>query len=253
MPDDHTGPPVISDPERPQDLIGEIQRSLRHLAASGWGGFECAPQTMERLDAWSRPPSRPKEKLEQISADLGDCRRCKLCHQRRHIVFGQGDPRADLVFVGEGPGEDEDRQGVPFVGAAGQLLTRIIEAMGLKREAVYICNVIKCRPPGNRNPEPDEIGACLPFLRRQIEAIGPRYICTLGAVAAQVLLETEDPLGRLRGRFQDYRGIRLMPTYHPAYLLRYPEKKRAVWQDVQQLMAALAPVPDHGLPVSNND
>ena len=253
MPDEHIGPPVISDPERPQDLIAEIQRSLQHLAAGGWGGFECAPQTMERLDSWNRPPSRPKEELEQISADLGDCRRCKLWRQRRHIVFGQGDPRAALVFVGEGPGEEEDRQGVPFVGAAGQLLTRIIEAMGLQREAVYICNVIKCRPPGNRNPEPDEIAACLPFLRRQIEAIDPRYICTLGAVAAQALLETQEPLGRLRGRFQDYRGIRLMPTYHPAYLLRYPEKKRAVWQDVQQLMAALVPAPERGLSVSNDD
>jgi DNA polymerase len=225
----------------PASLIDDIRRSLEHLAAAGWRGFDCAPETLARLAAWDRPLECPPgpATLEHIAADLGDCRRCKLWRGRRRIVFGAGPSRAALVLVGEGPGQEEDRQGLPFVGAAGELLTRIIAAMGLKREAVYICNVIKCRPPDNRNPEPDEIAACLPFLRRQIAAIRPRCICTLGAVAAQALLGTQAPLGQLRGRFQQYDGIALMPTYHPAYLLRYPEKKRAVWQDIQQVMAAL--------------
>ncbi len=245
------------------DLVTEIQRSLQWLAHAGWKGFHCDPQTLARLESWSRPafpPSSPgpvaanqerragepqkalqagPETLEQIQADLGDCRRCKLCAQRRHIVFGQGDPRARLVFVGEGPGQDEDRQGEPFVGAAGQLLTKIVQAMGLSRQQIYICNIIKCRPPGNRTPEPDEITACLPFLRRQLETIAPACICALGAVAARTLLETDLPIGKLRGRFHDYRGIPVMPTFHPAYLLRNPEQKRSVWQDVQQIMALL--------------
>ena len=230
--------PPEPNPQNAHRLIAEIQRSLQQLAATGWRGFDCAPQTLERLADWSRPPVR-RETLDRIRTDLGDCRRCKLWRHRRRIVFGQGNPGARLVFVGEGPGEDEDRQGVPFVGAAGQLLTRIIEAMGLTREAVYICNVIKCRPPGNRNPEPDEINACLPFLHRQLAAIGPAYICSLGAVATRTLLSTEAPIGKLRGRFHPFRGTPLMPTYHPAYLLRNPESKRAVWQDVQQLMGPL--------------
>jgi len=181
--------------------------------------------------------------LTRIRSDLGDCRRCKLCAQRRHIVFGQGDPKARIVFVGEGPGQDEDLAGEPFVGAAGQLLTRIIQAMGLSRQQVYICNIIKCRPPGNRTPEPDEIAACIPFVRRQLAAIAPAYICALGAVAARALLKTDLPIGKLRGRFHDYRGTPVMPTFHPAYLLRNPEQKRAVWQDVQQIMARLGLAP----------
>ena len=231
----------MPDPEDPRHLIAELRRSLGHLSAAGWRGFDCAPSTLQRLNAWDRmsPNAAATENLQQIALDLGDCRRCKLWRHRRRIVFGVGDPKAELVFIGEGPGEDEDRQGVPFVGAAGQLLTRIIQAMGLSRETVYIGNVIKCRPPGNRNPEPDEVSACLPFLHRQIATIQPRYICTLGAVAAQTLLDTQAPIGRLRGRFHAYRGIPLMPTYHPAYLLRNPEHKRDVWEDVQQLMAAL--------------
>lgn len=253
---------------RPPDLIEEIQRSLRSLSDAGWRGFDCAPETLQRLAAWSRPvgadahrtapprsdpaettaagppghaaaASAGEETLDDVRADLGDCRRCKLCEGRRHIVFGAGDSRARLVFVGEGPGQDEDRQGEPFVGAAGQLLTRIIAAMGLGRESVYICNVIKCRPPGNRNPEPDEVAACLPFLRRQLLVIRPAAICALGAVAAGTLLGTDAPLGRLRGRFHDWEGTPLMPTYHPAYLLRNPGGKRAVWEDVQQIMDRL--------------
>jgi uracil-DNA glycosylase family 4 len=167
---------------------------------------------------------------------LGDCRRCRLANERTCIVFGEGDPRAKLVFVGEGPGFEEDRQGKPFVGAAGQLLTRIIEAIKLSRSQVYICNIIKCRPPENRNPMPDEIKCCSPFLERQIAAIQPDFICALGTFAAQTLLQTATPISRLRGRFHQYRGIKVLPTYHPAYLLRNPDKKRDVWEDMKMLM-----------------
>jgi DNA polymerase len=171
-----------------------------------------------------------------IRSDLGDCQRCKLASGRTHIVFGDGHPSARLVFVGEGPGYEEDRKGDPFVGAAGQLLTRIIAAIKLSREQVYICNIIKCRPPGNRNPEPDEIESCLPFLERQIAAIQPDFICALGKVAAQTLLNSSVPISKLRGRFYDYHGIKILPTYHPAYLLRNPDKKREVWEDMKMLM-----------------
>jgi DNA polymerase len=154
-------------------------------------------------------------------------------------VLGEGDLRARLVFVGEGPGYEEDRQGRPFVGAAGQLLTKIIQAMNLRREDVYICNIIKCRPPGNRNPKPAEIKACKPFLVRQLRVIGPEIICALGTFAAQTLLKSDTPISRLRGNFFDFMGIRILPTYHPAYLLRNPDKKRDVWEDMKKLMRAL--------------
>lgn len=179
------------------------------------------------------------ETLETIRTDLGDCRRCKLCSGRTNIVFGSGTPETRLVFVGEGPGADEDEQGLPFVGAAGQLLTKIIEAIQLKREQVYICNVVKCRPPGNRTPEEDEITACSPFLFRQIESIRPRVICCLGAVATQTILGTKAAVGKLRGRFHDFRGISVMPTWHPAYLLRNPAAKRDVWSDVRMIRTLL--------------
>jgi DNA polymerase len=159
------------------------------------------------------------------------------------VVFGVGNPRAALMFVGEAPGFDEDRQGEPFVGAAGQLLTRIIAAIKLRREDVYIANILKCRPPNNRNPKPDEIALCRPYLDRQIELIRPRVICALGKFAAQTLLASDAPISRLRGRFHDYRGIPVMPTYHPAYLLRNPDGKRAVWEDMQQIQARLAGTP----------
>ncbi len=170
---------------------------------------------------------------------IGDCQRCTLAPTRTHIVFGVGNPRADLVFVGEAPGADEDTQGIPFVGKAGQLLTKIIEAMGLHRDNVYIANIIKCRPPGNRNPQPDEIAACEPFLIEQLDIIGPRVICALGTFSAQTLLKTKDPISRLRGRWHAYQGIKLMPTFHPAYLLRNPGEKKAVWEDMQQVMGEL--------------
>jgi len=179
------------------------------------------------------------ESLESIRTDLGDCRRCKLCSGRTNIVFGSGTPQAKLLFVGEGPGADEDAQGLPFVGAAGQLLTKIIEAIQLTRDQVYICNIVKCRPPSNRTPEEDEIAACSPFMFRQIESIRPRVICCLGAVAAQTLLGTKTAVGKLRGRFHDYRGIQVMPTWHPAYLLRNPNAKRDVWDDVKKIRSLL--------------
>jgi uracil-DNA glycosylase len=185
----------------------------------------------------SRPHLLP---LVAIRQDLGDCTRCKL-HTlgRRQIVFGVGNPNADLMFVGEGPGADEDIQGEPFVGRAGQLLTKIVEAIGMKREDVYIANVIKCRPPGNRNPEPDEVEQCEPFLFRQIDAIKPKVIVALGKFAAQCLLRTSEPITRLRGREYTYRDAILMPTYHPAYLLRTPSAKREVWEDMKRVKALL--------------
>lgn len=184
---------------------------------------------------------QPTTDLVSIRADIGDCTRCKLHAQgRSQIVFGVGNPSADLMFVGEAPGADEDAQGVPFVGRAGQLLTKIIEAMGLTRDDVYIANIIKCRPPGNRNPEPDEIAECEPFLLRQIASIQPIVIVALGTFAAHALLKTDLPISRLRGTFHDYHGAKLLPTFHPAYLLRSPEKKRDVWDDMKKVRAVLA-------------
>jgi DNA polymerase len=185
--------------------------------------------------------SSPDAALKAIREDLGDCTRCKL-HTlgRKQIVFGVGNPNADLMFVGEAPGADEDIQGEPFVGRAGQLLTKIIEAIGLSRADVYIANVIKCRPPGNRNPEPDEVEQCEPFLFRQIDTIKPKVIVALGKFAAQCLLRTTDPITRLRGREFKYRDAILIPTYHPAYLLRTPSAKRDVWDDMKKVRAILA-------------
>ena len=181
------------------------------------------------------------ETLEAIAADIGPaCTRCKLCTLgRQQIVFGVGHPRAPLMFVGEAPGEEEDKKGEPFVGRAGQLLTKIIESIGLARDQVYIANVIKCRPPGNRNPEPDEVAACEPFLFRQIDVIKPRVIVPLGKFAAQCLLKTTEPITRLRGRAFDYRGTTLIPTFHPAYLLRNPSAKREVWEDMKKVRSLL--------------
>jgi len=185
------------------------------------------------------PAAGKPGRLEALREELEGCGRCSLGTRRRCLVFGEGNPRAELVFVGEAPGADEDEQGRPFVGAAGQLLTKIIVAMGLKREDVYICNILKCRPPGNRNPLPEEIAACEPFLIRQLEAISPRIICALGSFAAHTLLQSEAPITVLRGRFHSYQGIPLMPTFHPAYLLRNPGAKKQVWEDVQEIMKVL--------------
>ncbi|MCZ6631922.1 MAG: uracil-DNA glycosylase [bacterium] len=173
--------------------------------------------------------------LEAFHQSTLDCQQCRLAQGRRTVVFGSGNPNADILFVGEAPGAEEDRQGVPFVGAAGRLLTRMIESIGLKREAVYIANVIKCRPPGNRDPQRDEIEACEPYLIRQIEMIQPVVICTLGRFAAQTLLQTTESMGRLRGKVFSYRGIKLIPTYHPAALLRNEGWKRPTWEDLKLL------------------
>jgi uracil-DNA glycosylase len=181
----------------------------------------------------------PDDTLLKIRTDLGECTRCKLHKTRNKIVFGDGSAKAQLIFVGEGPGHDEDIQGLPFVGRAGKLLTQMIEAMGLQRKDVYIANVVKCRPPENRLPEKDEITPCSPFLMRQIDAIAPKVIVCLGACAAQTLLETNRGISQFRGQWLDFRGRKLMATYHPAYLLRNPAAKGEVWKDLQKVMAVL--------------
>lgn len=185
-------------------------------------------------------PTGALRTLDEVRRELGDCKRCKLCSGRTQIVFGSGNPHAQLVFVGEGPGAEEDAQGVPFVGAAGQLLTKMITAMGFTRDGVYICNVVKCRPPGNRNPEPEEIAACEPFLKAQLQSLKPKVIVALGKFAAQTLLRDTTPITRLRGQWRSYEGVPLMPTFHPAYLLRNPGEKRLVWLDLQDVMKRFA-------------
>jgi uracil-DNA glycosylase len=193
------------------------------------------------IEMLSRYPGLEKTAtLEELRAFIGDCQRCKLAPLRTHLVFGVGNPEADLMFVGEAPGADEDARGEPFVGRAGQLLTDIIErGMGLRRADVYICNVIKCRPPDNRNPEADEVAECEPFLMRQIDLVQPRAIVALGTFAVQALLKVKTPISRLRGNWHEVRGVKLMPTFHPAYLLRSPGEKRWVWQDIQEVMKLL--------------
>ena len=268
----------VAQSQFPSSILDETLHALRHLAEKGSRGFDCSEHSLSVLNSWKRtagdrrqatdrcpqpaatlpeppepamvaapcessdpPASAFADSLESIQTDMGDCRRCKLSKTRTRIVFGEGSPGAGLMFVGEAPGFDEDQQGMPFVGKAGQLLTRIIHAINLTRDQVYICNVIKCRPPGNRNPEPDEILACSPFLNRQIASIQPEFICALGTFAAQTLLKTTQPISRLRGRFYDYNGIRLLPTFHPSYLLRNPDKKREVWEDMKLLMNEMTP------------
>ena len=194
------------------------------------------PKPAKRNDSG---PGQKSKLLEDLKKEFHDCTMCALSQTRTQVVFGVGDPDAKLMFIGEAPGFDEDRQGEPFVGAAGQLLTKIILAMKLKREDVYIANCLKCRPPNNRSPLPTEIVTCQPILMRQIEIIKPRIICALGKFAAQTLLRTEEPISRLRGRFFDWNGIQLMPTFHPAYLLRNPADKKLVWADVQLVMKEL--------------
>ena len=216
--------------------IDGLKQTLEDLARKGHRGFDCSDSSLEKLAGWGASPAPICETLQDIRLDVGCCQRCRLARGRKNVVFGSGSPAAKLLFVGEGPGFEEDQQGEPFVGPAGQLLTKIIAAIHLSREQVYICNIVKCRPPQNRNPQPDEIETCLQFLDRQIAAIQPDFICALGTVASQTLLNTGTPISRLRGRFHDYKGIKLLPTYHPAYLLRNPEKKRDVWEDMKMLM-----------------
>ena len=240
--------------------MDDLHAHLEFFTELGVDGLRAEPEWRMRAEPAEPPEPRPEplappeppepvqtvqvqvySSLADIRSDLGDCTRCKLHGQgRRQIVFGVGNPNADLMFVGEAPGADEDVQGEPFVGRAGQLLTKIIEAMGLRREDVYIANLLKCRPPGNRNPEPDEVEQCEPFLFRQIDSIKPKVIVALGKFAAQSLLKTTDPITRLRGREFAFREAILMPTYHPAYLLRTPSAKREVWEDMKRVRALLS-------------
>jgi DNA polymerase len=219
-----------------RDLVAGLRRHLEEEKSLGLEGWDGRSSTLEKQVFPGRPsPPTSSMTLEAIREEMGECRRCKLHSTRTQIVFGTGNLQARLVFVGEGPGRDEDLQGQPFVGQAGQLLTKIIQAISLSRQEVYITNIIKCRPPGNRNPEPDEIGACEPFLIKQLEVIRPKLICALGTFAAQTLLKTEEKISLLRGRFHRYQGILLMHTYHPAFLLRNPGHKREVWEDMKKI------------------
>jgi uracil-DNA glycosylase family 4 len=238
------GAAAVSQP--PTAIPGLEESSLPMTAANSRREPEKTPQGLSGI---LPPPSAPSlfeqvdkvkdDTLLRIREDIGECTRCKLHHGRNKIVFGDGNPKAELVFIGEGPGADEDRQGLPFVGRAGKLLTQMIEAMGLQRKDVYICNVVKCRPPENRAPEPDEVATCSPYLLRQIDVIQPKVIVCLGAVAAKTLLETTKGIAQFRGQWLQWRGRKLMATYHPAYLLRNPNAKGEVWKDLQKVMAEL--------------
>jgi uracil-DNA glycosylase family 4 len=238
---DGPAPPAAA--TAPVDALGQTALTLGHPQP------EIRRMDDRPLSSDPGPPSARAESaavagsatsLDELCAAIGDCQRCKLSGGRTQVVFGVGNPRARLVFVGEGPGRDEDLRGEPFVGRAGALLTDIIEkGMKLRRADVYICNVVKCRPPDNRNPEPDEVAACSPFLERQIALVEPEVIVALGKFAAQTLLATSTPITRLRGRWHRYLGVPLMPTFHPAYLLRNPGDKKLVWEDIQQVMARL--------------
>ncbi|HSN13612.1 MAG TPA: uracil-DNA glycosylase [Anaeromyxobacteraceae bacterium] len=248
------------------ELVEETRRHLLWLRDAGFRALPIppAPEAPRRVPAASPAAPAPAERAPSVASgaaaalpyglddkgcgsdgllsirrELGECARCKLSGGRTHLVFGVGNPAAELMFVGEGPGADEDRQGEPFVGKAGQLLTKMIEAMGLRREEVYIANVVKCRPPDNRNPEPDELEACEPFLRAQIAAIRPRVLVALGKFAAQTLLRDPTPITRLRGGWREYEGVRLMPTFHPAYLLRRPAEKAKAWEDLKLVVREL--------------
>lgn len=216
-------------------LIQELKRTLIYQQQLG---LESIPKGQKKV-----METKEAKTLEAIRAELGECTRCRLCDGRTHIVFGVGNPKAQLMFIGEAPGRDEDAQGEPFVGRAGQLLTKIIEAMGMKRPDVYISNIVKCRPPENRAPLPDEIATCIPFLHQQIESIQPKVIVCLGAVAYKALLQTEQNISRVRGQWQEYQGIQVMPTYHPAYLLRNPDAKRFVWEDMKKVRDFLGVTP----------
>lgn len=224
----------------------ELAEHLRYFQDLGVTGISWDPAWRRRGSEAAGLPipvalaRSPAEVLAAIREDIGECTRCKLHGLgRRQIVFGVGNPAADLMFVGEAPGADEDVQGIPFVGRAGQLLTKIIEAIGLTRDDVYIANVIKCRPPDNRNPEPDEVETCEGFLFQQIDSIKPKVVVALGTFAAKALLKTQDPISRLRGRVYEYRGAKLIPTFHPAFLLRSPDRKRDVWEDMKKVRALL--------------
>jgi DNA polymerase len=224
----------------PLDELADLARTLRaqlvrHAAAGTWA----APGGATVRGEIPEPPASTRVALPQIRADLGECTRCKLHSTRQNIVFGVGADDAPLMFVGEAPGEQEDKRGEPFVGKAGELLDKMIEAMGWSRQSVYIANILMCRPPGNRNPQPDEVEQCKPFLDAKIRAIAPRIIVALGRPSANTLLGTDAPISTLRGKFHDRHGVKVMPTFHPAYLLREPAKKREAWADLKLVMAEL--------------
>lgn len=232
----------------PADELFALTRQFRvqlarHAAAGRWaapGGATLRPNAEMAPVVAAATDRSGRWTLPQIRAELGDCTRCKLHTTRQSIVFGVGDANSPLMFVGEAPGEQEDKRGEPFVGPAGQLLDKMIEAMGWSRQSVYINNILCCRPPGNRNPQPDEVLACKPFLEARIAAIAPRIIVALGRPAANTLLERDAPISALRGTFHDRHGVAVMPTFHPAYLLRDPSKKRDAWADLKLVMAELA-------------
>jgi uracil-DNA glycosylase family 4 len=234
----------MSGPDEVALLAGALKNYLEDLRESGvdelpYGSLVAQAAVQPEYAFPIARRTETTEPLTEIRTDLGDCRRCPLCKTRKNIVFGVGSRNAPVLFVGEAPGRDEDIQGEPFVGEAGQLLTKMIIAMGYERSEVYICNLLKCRPPENRNPSPEEIAQCSPFLLRQVKAVAPKAIVALGTFSAQTLLGSREPISRLRGKFHDYHGIPLMPTFHPAFLLRSPEKKREVWEDLQQVMKIL--------------
>jgi uracil-DNA glycosylase len=218
--------------EEPSRVEPSIRSALSTMPASS------AAHSLSLFEAPA--PKRGLETLDEIRTDLGDCQRCKLAAGRKHIVFGQGSPHAELVFIGEGPGADEDEQGLPFVGRAGQLLNRMIQLVGMKREEVYICNVVKCRPPGNRAPEKDEVEACSPFLFRQIEAIRPRLVCCLGAPAMRTVLGITEGISKVRGQFRDYGSAKAFVTFHPAYILRNPREEKILREDFEKIRQFLA-------------
>lgn len=237
-----TAPPVASSAAKPateptthQPAVTTEEPQSRQTALFGEIGLVGESVNSRTKNVSLRVIETPDVSLEAISEDIGDCHRCKLHEHRRTIVFGEGNPHAELVFIGEGPGADEDSTGRPFVGRAGQLLDKIIAAIGLKREDVYIANVVKCRPPGNRTPERDEVDTCERFLFRQLAFIKPKVIVALGAPAFQCLLRTRESISRARGEWRDLDGVRLMPTFHPAFLLRSPDKKREVWEDMKKV------------------
>jgi DNA polymerase len=221
--------------QKVQEIIADLKSYLEYLKGMG---IENLPSSRSRFqEAFPDPSSHSfrSQTLKEIRKEMGDCRRCKLHRTRRTIVFGEGNKKAKLMLIGEGPGYDEDVQGRPFVGKAGQLLTKILQSIHLQREEVYIANIIKCRPPGNRNPEPDEIQNCFPFLLKQINTIQPKIICALGTFAAQTLLKTNTKITMLRGKVYDLTGIKLIPTFHPAFLLRNPQRKKEVWEDMKEI------------------
>ena len=213
-----------------KDLVEILETFKLQLTELKKDGIDFIPKALENTK---------QERLSVLESSIAGCPKCKLCKTRTNIVFGTGNPQASLLFVGEAPGEKEDQQGEPFVGRAGQLLTKMIEAMGFSRQEVYICNVIKCRPPSNRNPEADEIAACEPFLKQQLEIIKPKVIVGLGTYACQTLLKTTDAMSKFRGQWHFYNSIDFMPTFHPAYLLRNPSAKKIVWQDLQEVILKL--------------